>query len=137
MKYLSEYMQAKQTAAFNKYGAFFAFSNKQFDEGKKEGIKYANMGHGLICPADNCKPLFDELEQIHMSAIAQDVAENGAAGIITREYFNTETQIHGDTEELRDNLARYFELHPDQFTNDLFKKVCKSAFRTAVKNDWF
>ncbi|WP_442806907.1 DUF7659 family protein [Vibrio crassostreae] len=35
MKYLSHYIQAKQTQAFNEAGAFFAFSNKQLDGEKK------------------------------------------------------------------------------------------------------
>ncbi|WP_458860906.1 DUF7659 family protein, partial [Vibrio parahaemolyticus] len=31
MKYLTDYTSEKQTQAFNEFGAFFAFSNKQFD----------------------------------------------------------------------------------------------------------
>ena len=31
-------------------GAFFAFSQSQFDEQKKEGVIYVSMGAGLICP---------------------------------------------------------------------------------------
>ena len=38
MKYLSHYIQDKQTQAFNEAGAFFAFSNQQFDEAKKDSV---------------------------------------------------------------------------------------------------
>ncbi|WP_456303359.1 DUF7659 family protein, partial [Vibrio lentus] len=48
----------------NEAGAFFAFSNKQFDEAKKEGVKYASLGMGLICPVDNAKQLMTRLDSI-------------------------------------------------------------------------
>lgn len=38
MKYLSDYIQQPQTALFDELGAFFAFSNKQFDEVKKKAL---------------------------------------------------------------------------------------------------
>ena len=40
MKYLSDYMEHKQTALFKETGAFFAFSNKQFAESKNPKVKY-------------------------------------------------------------------------------------------------
>ncbi|MGR5097050.1 DUF7659 family protein, partial [Vibrio maritimus] len=46
MKYLSDYTQEKQTALFNETGAFFAFSNQQFDEAKKDGVKYCRITMG-------------------------------------------------------------------------------------------
>ena len=36
-------------------GAFFAFSQSQFDEQKKEGVIYVSMGAGLICPKENAE----------------------------------------------------------------------------------
>jgi len=39
MKYLTNYIEEEQTEALNRAGAFFAFSDKQFDEAKKEGVK--------------------------------------------------------------------------------------------------
>lgn len=44
-------------------GAFWAFSDKQFDEQKTNGIKYVSMGAGLICPKDNAKKLKTELDE--------------------------------------------------------------------------
>lgn len=44
-------------------GAFWAFSNKQFDEQKKEGIKYVSMGQGLICPKENAHKIGAEIDQ--------------------------------------------------------------------------
>lgn len=44
MKYLSHYIQDAQTALFNKTGAFFAFSQEQFNDAKKDGITYVALG---------------------------------------------------------------------------------------------
>ncbi|OEF77678.1 hypothetical protein OA5_16955, partial [Vibrio cyclitrophicus 1F111] len=90
MKYLSHYIQDKQTQAFNDAGAFFAFSNQQFDEAKKEGVKYASLGMGLICPVDNAKQLMTRLDSIAQEGIAEDIKENGKKAIIRRELFNHE-----------------------------------------------
>ena len=90
MKYLSHYIQDKQTQAFDDAEAFFAFSNQQFDEEKKEGEKYASLGMGLICPVDNAKQLMTRLDSIAQEGIAEDIKENGKKAIIRRELFNHE-----------------------------------------------
>ncbi|WP_048662758.1 DUF7659 family protein, partial [Vibrio crassostreae] len=90
MKYLSHYIQDKQTQAFNEAGAFFAFSNQQFDDEKKEGVKYASLGMGLICPTDNVRQLMIRLYSIAQEGIAEDIKENGKKAIIRRELFNHE-----------------------------------------------
>ena len=43
MKYLSSYTQDKQTALFDETGAFFAFSQQQFDDAKIEGLIYVSL----------------------------------------------------------------------------------------------
>ena len=73
MKYLSNYMEDRQTALFDRLGVFFAFSKGQFDEGKKEGVKYCSLGSGMICPKDNAKELIDELDRIVKECIQQDL----------------------------------------------------------------
>ena len=50
MKYLQNYMSEKQSKLFKKTGAFFAFSQKQYDEQSQNDVVYVNMGHGMICP---------------------------------------------------------------------------------------
>ena len=90
MKYLSHYIQDKQTQAFNDAGAFFAFSNQQLDEAKKEGVKYVSLGMGVICPVDNAKQLMTRLDSIAQEGIAEDIKENGKKAIIRRELFNHE-----------------------------------------------
>lgn len=107
MKTLSEYVEAKQTALFDKYGAFFAFNSKQFDEQKKEGLTYTHLGAGLIAPKGCAKALFEELEQIHKEGIAQDLEENDKQAIIERELNNYECYYTYDVSDCVDALEDY------------------------------
>lgn len=107
MKYLSDYMQEKQTKAFDKYGAFFAFSQKQFNEAKKEGVKYIATGSGMIVPKENVDVLMKELEDIYQDGIKQDIAENGIEAIIKRELGNYECYYTGDITNAVEALEDY------------------------------
>ena len=107
MKYLSNYTEALQTELFNKLGTFFAFSNKQFDEGKKEGVKYVSLGAGIITPKGSAKELMDGLEAINKQGIEQDIKENGIDKIIERELYNHECFYTGDISDCVDRLDDY------------------------------
>jgi len=107
MKYLQDYIEKSQTEAFKKAGAFFAFSKKQFDEKEKEGVKYCNMGAGLICPKETSDVLFEEFENIHVEGIKKDIEENGMEAIIKRELYNHECFYTWDIELCVDALESY------------------------------
>jgi len=107
MKYLSNYIEAKQTELFNKTGSFFAFSDKQFDEQMKKGVKYASLGAGMICPRENIKALREGLDSIHKEGIAQDLKENGKEAIIKRELYNHECFYTMDYLGCKDALEGY------------------------------
>lgn len=124
MKYLSDYTSEKLTQAFNEFGAFFAFSNKQFDEAKKEGVKYSSMGAGLICPVGNEKKLYDRLEKITKEGIAQDIAENGKNAIIRRELFNHECFYTGEICDCVEKLEEYGYSYDDIY--QVYSYICKT-----------
>ena len=107
MKYLSNYIEEAQTKAFDEAGAFFAFSNKQFNEGMKEGIVYCNMGSGLLCPKDNAEKLDNDLMRIAAEGIKADLAENGRRGVIHRELGNHEYCITHDITDVVEKLSGY------------------------------
>lgn len=90
MKYLSHYMQDAQTKLYNETGAFFAFSEAQFNEAIKAGVTYCSVGWGLFCNAEHKQKLIDGLKVTAAEAIAQDLAENGKDNIIKRELHNYE-----------------------------------------------
>ena len=131
MKYLSDYMNDKQTEAFNKYGAFFAFSNSQYNEKKKEGVKYNSLGAGLIAPVGTGKALSNELERIYNEAIKQDVTDNGIKAIIHRELANHECQLTGDYSEVIDKLKDY------GITVEQIKTEYPPFLQYCIDNDYF
>ena len=131
MKYLSHYMENQQTAAFKKHGAFFAFSNQQLDEQKQPGIAYVSIGAGLIAPKDNANQLIADLDSIHLSAVAQDLAENGVKGIIHRELANHECQITGDYDIVISILADY------GITAEQIKNEWREYMDICIENDYF
>ena len=137
MKTLNSYTDTLTSKLFDDNGAFFAFGKNQFDEKKKEGVNYVSVGSGLLCPKENAKKVLTEFERIFDDAVRQQVKEFGAEKIIRHEYFNHETQITGDTDQVIAVLGTHKELFPELFTDEIVLEVCRKCFADAVKNDWF
>lgn len=137
MKYLREYTEKETSRALKENGAFFAFDISTFKEKKKEGVKYVDMGGGLLCPKENADKLFNQLEEVHKQGIFKDMEENGAEKIIEREFFNYETQISYDDSDFRDEMKQYQKHFPDIFTNDFINKIANRCYRKAYENGWY
>jgi len=125
MKYLNDYMENAQTRLFDKTGAFFAFSTSQFDEAKKEGVKYVSVGAGMICPKENTKELIETLDSIYNGAIKKDLKENGKEAIIKRELYNYECFYTGDISDAVENLDSY------GFTREEIYSIYQSEYPNA------
>ncbi len=125
MKYLSHYTEQAQTELFDKLGTFFAFSNKQFDEGKKEGVVYVSLGCGMITPKGTAKELMEGLEKINGAGIELDIKENGIPAIIERELFNHECFYTSDISDCVDKLTDYPVTEEQVRTryNELYKTI--------------
>lgn len=132
MKYLSNYTENLQTELFNSAGAFFAFSQKQFDEKAVKAVKYASLGSGMICPKVNIDALINGLDSINTNGIAADIAENGIKPIIHRELANHEAQITGDIDDTVAKLADY-----PGITRELIQGEYPAYFQHCVDNDYF
>jgi len=110
MKYLKDYTEAAMSAAYAKAGAFYAFSDAQFDESadpNRDKADYTHVFGGLICPTENVKTLLTELEGAITAGIALDMAENGKVAIIKRELANYESYYTGEITPAVENLERY------------------------------
>lgn len=137
MKTLNSYTDALTSKLLDDNGAFYAFGNKQYEEKKKEGVIYVSLASGLICPKENVTQLLKGLKVIFDDAVRQQVADFGAEKIISHEYFNYETQLTGNTQQVINALSTHKKLFPELFTDKFILKVCKKCFNQAVKNDWF
>lgn len=104
---LSSITGPKFTALFKQVGAFYAFSQKQLDESKQEGVEYVSIGGGLICPKEQAKTLVDGMSDISKKGIAEDLAVNGRRKIIIRELYNYECFYVGCIDDCVDALVSY------------------------------
>ena len=132
MKYLSNYTSEAQTELFKTTGTIFAFSQKQFDEQKQNGVKYVLVGAGLICPKTNIDDLHDGLESIQAAGMSADISENGVKAIIHRELGNHEAQITCSCSETIDALADYPSITPE-----MIRAEYPAYFDHCVDNDLF
>lgn len=107
MKYLKDYTTEPMKALMSSTGAFWAFGQEQFDEKSVEGVKYASLGAGLICPVDSVKAFNEGYDKVIKDAIAEDIKENGKEGIIKRELINHECFYTGEVESVVDELKSY------------------------------
>lgn len=123
MKYLSDYTQQAQTDLFDELGVFFAFSNQQFEEARKQGIEYVSLGMGMIVPECNAKSLVERLVDIQKEGIKQDIAENGKHAIIRRELFNHECFYTGDVWDCVEKLEEYGYRYDDIY--QVYSDICK------------
>ena len=107
MKNLSTYIDEKINHLLIKYNGFFAFSEKQFEEAKKENVKYVCWGAGLYHEAGKSEEFDEDFKLIIKEAIEQDLKENGKEAIIERELENYECYYTNDINEAVINLKDY------------------------------
>lgn len=110
MKYLNDYTNAPIAEMLTKHGAFFAFSNSQFDEQKDPALTtkdYCHVFHGMYAPKANAEALMLEYARIVKDGVAQDIKENGFHNIILRELNNYECFYSGDHHDALQALLAY------------------------------
>ena len=107
MKYLTNYIEDKQTELFNATGAFFAFNKEQYEAEAKKDVTYTTLPFGMICPVNQADYLIAELSNIHEQGIAADLAENGIENIVKRELSNHEAYYTYDISDTCDSLSSY------------------------------
>lgn len=134
MKSLQDYIKEEQTELFKKYGVFFAYSSKQFDEATKdfpEGTEYVSVGVGTFLPRENVDEFASAHSMLVHKGIAKDLEENGKDAIIRRELANYECQLTGDLSEVAEVLEDY------GITLDEIKVGYGKFYQECVENDWF
>jgi len=121
---LKKERQSKNTELFNKVGLFFAFSDKQFEEGKttlKEGDKYVSIGGGGYLPKSNVDELLNGLEAIkswYNSEVKKNKAEEKE---IAYELNNHECFYTND-------LSDVYQIFEGTYTKEQINKVfCREA----------
>jgi hypothetical protein len=107
MENLTTCTSDKISALLETSGAFFAFSQDQFDAKAVNGIEYVSLSNGMIAPKPNVGVLVDGLSRICREEREKDLAEIGKEAIIRRELINYECFYTGDTSECEEALTVY------------------------------
>ena len=102
MKSRQEYHEPGMTAIFKEYGAFFAFSQNQYNHCALAGVEYSHVCSGLYVPKAYLQTVEDALAENAKKAVQQDLAENGIHAIVERELRNHE---YGYTWDITDTLS--------------------------------
>lgn len=107
MKTLNDYKDDAISALLDKYGAFFCFGSKQFEEKRKPEVKYTYCGAGLLVPSEHAHTVISGIIEIGDQAVEQDKQENGKEKIIERELFNHEAFYTNDISSTVEALQVY------------------------------
>lgn len=138
MKYLSDYIQKGQTELFDELGVFFAFGQKQFDEGKEkhkdklQGQKFVDLGAGMFMPKANLEEFKVRHKALVKEAQDKDLAENGREGILQRECANYELCLSfsgARDENFRNAIEGY------GFTEEEIQTAYKKYMDYCLEND--
>jgi len=117
--------------ALKNNNAFFAFSEKQFDEKQKEGIKYVSLGAGLVCPKENARNLVAEINLSSRQKIQEELKNNTPHDIVWHELANHEAQISCSIEDTVEALQGY------GFDRSFIKEVYDDYFLHCCRHDLF
>ena len=115
------------TEVFNKYGTFFAFSDKQLEEQRKEGVTYVSVGSGMITPKETAREMLEALDKAIDKGIEKDKELNSKEQIILRELINYECFYTGNITDARERLEAY------GYTADEIRQVYNDNFKEYVE----
>ena len=136
MKSLQEYREKEQTKLFEEVGGFFAFSNDQLIKGVERlggGYSdYVGLNGGFFCKKESKDLFLKKIVEINDKALEEDFKENGAEGIIRREFFNHETSYDGDESRVLEELKPYRERFPSAFRIEVLSKVFNECYKEEV-----
>lgn len=110
--------QKKISAMFEEFGIFFAFSEQQFEQSRKEGVEYVSGFGGMIIPKENVKLLNGRINRIHEETAARMRKHVPMEEYILYELYNHEAFYTGEVNEVL-KLARSY--YPDCTLENVYK----------------
>lgn len=116
------------TEVFNKHDVFFAFSNKQVEEQKKEGVEYIyNSSLNMFYNIKSKDTIYKDMEEAIDKAIAIDKEQNTKEAIILRELLNYECFYTGSPRDAIEALKDY------SYTKEDVLEVFRANFNRIVE----
>ena len=114
-----------------KNGAFFAFTEQQYNVEALPGVEYKRLYAGMLCPSNNVKTVMNGLDSLSDEKIQYELTNNTLKTIIWDSLANYECQISGDYNDACSALKVY------GITEDDIKKEWPSYYQNCINNDYF
>ena len=124
-------IELKINDLLTKNGAFFAFTEQQYNDAALPGVEYKRICAGMLCPSDNVKTVMDSLDSLSDEKINWELANNTLKTIIWDSLANYESQITGCYSDA------YEALKPYGITEDQIKKEWPGYYQSCIDNDYF
>jgi hypothetical protein len=124
-------LDSKLSEVWRTNGAFFAFTKEQYEEEAIENTEYTSCLGGLLCPSENVKTMYEQMNAAIEKFRKEDLAANGKKAIIWRELSNHEAQISNDITSTVEALQGY------GITEEDVKVEWKGYFQNCIDNDFF
>ncbi len=112
-------------------GAFFAFTEQQYNAEALPGVEYKRLYAGMLCPSGNVKIVMNGLDSLSHEKTEYELANNSIKTIIWDSLANYESQITGDYSDAIEALKPY------GITEDDIKKEWPAYYQNCIDNDYF
>lgn len=109
------------TKVMDENKCFFAFGQAQFDEQKEEGVKYVQLGNGMLIPKDNMKSFNDAYTkgEKEIKAKRKDLDRKK---VIAYELNNHEAYYTGDIYSTMEILKDIFSDITEEEVREVYKE---------------
>jgi hypothetical protein len=124
-------MDAKINDLLDANGAFFAFTEQQYNAEALPGVEYKRLYAGMLCPSDNVKTVMDGMDNLSNEKTQYELANNSIKAIIWDSLANYECQVTGDYSDAIEALKPY------GITEEVIKTEWPAYYQNCIDNDFF
>jgi hypothetical protein len=121
----------KITGLLDVNGAFFAFTEQQYNDEALPGVEYKRLYAGMLCPSDNAAAVMNGLDSLSNEKTEYELANNSLKAIIWYSLANYECQITGDYSDAIEALKPY------GITEEDIKTEWTAYYQNCIDNDFF
>lgn len=112
-------------------GAFFAFTEQQYNAEALPGVEYKRLYAGMLCPSNNVKTVLNGLDSLSDEKTEWELANNTVKAIIWDALSNYECQITGNYNDAIDALKLYGISEAD------IKTEWPAYYQNCIDKDYF
>ena len=129
MKYFN--MDEKINDLLAENGAFFAFTEQQYNDEALPGVEYKRLYAGMICPSHNVKTVMFGLDSLSDEKIQYELSNNTVKAMVWDALANYECQITGNYGDAMEALKVYGISETD------IKAEWPGYYQNCIDNDYF